>query len=113
MRDRCTNDFLEHVMSSSRVLDAIHGATESASDRPARPSMAGRSAPQPMPTGHRLSAAPHHQWRSEEHTAELQSLMCISYAVCCLKKKQDARTYLQRHTRYNERHNQIQPHSTT
>src|SRR3546814_17571820 len=26
--------------------------------------------------------------RSEEHTSELQSLMRISYAVCCLKKKQ-------------------------
>src|SRR3546814_4873366 len=25
--------------------------------------------------------------RSEEHTSELQSLMHISYAVCCLKKK--------------------------
>src|SRR3546814_2263156 len=25
--------------------------------------------------------------RSEEHTSELQSLMRISYAVCCLKKK--------------------------
>src|SRR3546814_6946517 len=25
--------------------------------------------------------------RSEEHTYELQSLMRISYAVCCLKKK--------------------------
>src|SRR3546814_7159591 len=35
---------------------------------------------------------PHHeneiaQSRSEEHTSELQSLMRISYAVCCLKKK--------------------------
>src|SRR3546814_8622103 len=33
--------------------------------------------------------------RSEEHTSELQSLMRISYAVFCLKKKkkkQDART---------------------
>src|SRR3546814_4341107 len=28
----------------------------------------------------------HHQ-RSEEHTSELQSLMRISYAVFCLKKK--------------------------
>src|SRR3546814_8598970 len=28
-------------------------------------------------------------WRSEEHTSELQSLMRISYAVFCLKKKQD------------------------
>src|SRR3546814_6946109 len=25
--------------------------------------------------------------RSEEHTSEIQSLMCISYAVFCLKKK--------------------------
>src|SRR3546814_1847855 len=28
------------------------------------------------------------EWRSEEHTSELQSLMRISYAVFCLKKKQ-------------------------
>src|SRR3546814_3931079 len=26
------------------------------------------------------------EWRSEEHTSELQSLMRISYAVFCLKK---------------------------
>src|SRR3546814_1600274 len=32
---------------------------------------------------HRLSGSP----RSEEHTSELQSLMRISYAVFCLKKK--------------------------
>src|SRR3546814_3032614 len=30
---------------------------------------------------------PNHQTRSEEHTSELQSLMRISYAVFCLKKK--------------------------
>src|SRR3546814_5310123 len=29
----------------------------------------------------------HGGWRSEEHTSELQSLMRISYAVFCLKKK--------------------------
>src|SRR3546814_1063134 len=29
------------------------------------------------------------QSRSEEHTSELQSLMRISYAVCCLKNKKD------------------------
>src|SRR3546814_2236364 len=29
--------------------------------------------------------------RSEEHTSELQSLMRISYAVFCLKKKQNRR----------------------
>src|SRR3546814_8067106 len=30
---------------------------------------------------------PNHLIRSEEHTSELQSLMRISYAVFCLKKK--------------------------
>src|SRR3546814_7830471 len=30
--------------------------------------------------------------RSEEHTSELQSLMRISYAVFCLKKKQHMKT---------------------
>src|SRR3546814_7263407 len=28
-------------------------------------------------------------WRSEEHTSELQSLMRLSYAVFCLKKKKN------------------------
>src|SRR3546814_7716200 len=31
--------------------------------------------------------------RSEEHTSELQSLMRISYAVFCLKKKKKKKTY--------------------
>src|SRR3546814_5607979 len=31
-------------------------------------------------------------WRSEEHTSELQSLMRISYAVFCLKKKTHTET---------------------
>src|SRR3546814_9049332 len=35
-----------------------------------------------------------HGYRSEEHTSELQSLMRISYAVFCLKKKkQNIHTY--------------------
>src|SRR3546814_9799817 len=33
--------------------------------------------------------SPTHPSRSEEHTSELQSLMRISYAVFCLKKKTD------------------------
>src|SRR3546814_9992975 len=41
------------------------------------------AAPQP-PRPHCLC---HHDRRSEEHTSELQSLMRISYAVFCLKKK--------------------------
>src|SRR3546814_6976577 len=35
----------------------------------------------------RSAAAPSGSDRSEEHTSELQSLMRISYAVFCLKKK--------------------------
>src|SRR3546814_8927940 len=35
--------------------------------------------------------------RSEEHTSELQSLMRISYAVFCLKKKKNKET-IKRHT---------------
>src|SRR3546814_2632398 len=35
--------------------------------------------------------------RSEEHTSELQSLMRISYAVFCLKKKKMKITKLQNH----------------
>src|SRR3546814_9430376 len=43
--------------------------------RPVRPRAASRS------------ARPDVSLRSEEHTSELQSLMRISYAVFCLKKK--------------------------
>src|SRR3546814_5673774 len=37
-----------------------------------------------------------HDWRSEEHTSELQSLMRISYAVFCLKKKKHKLTHSSR-----------------
>src|SRR3546814_2645202 len=36
---------------------------------------------------------PQEKERSEEHTSELQSLMRISYAVFCLKKKKRQKTY--------------------
>src|SRR3546814_5166430 len=48
--------------------------------------------------------ARHFLWRfrSEEHTSELQSLMRISYAVFCLKKKNTLRrhTSMQRHMKH-------------
>src|SRR3546814_15029552 len=37
-------------------------------------------------------AGAHRRRRSEEHTSELQSLMRISYAVFCLKKKKTCMT---------------------
>src|SRR3546814_5519527 len=44
--------------------------------------------------GHRFLGAAQRQegLRSEEHTSELQSLMRISYAVFCLKKKKQKHT---------------------
>src|SRR3546814_1090129 len=63
--------------------------------------MAGKSGTD-LPPGDATAPAPPGDWytdrvypaaemdrsRSEEHTSELQSLMRISYAVFCLKKKQ-------------------------
>src|SRR3546814_5838224 len=40
--------------------------------------------------------------RSEEHTSELQSLMRISYAVFCLKKKKSL-TYLRQEQPHNHK----------
>src|SRR3546814_3304896 len=62
--------------------------------RPGRP---GAPAPERRPQSKR----PNHvcarqldpRLRSEEHTSELQSLMRISYAVFCLKKKTTKRTH--------------------
>src|SRR3546814_4712374 len=47
----------------------------------------GRYPPLRPPSAARSRARP--QGRSEEHTSELQSLMRISYAVVCLKKKKN------------------------
>src|SRR3546814_6739490 len=48
--------------------------------------------------------------RSEEHTSELQSLMRISYAVFCLKKKQKTHTttneYKSQHIKQNTKNYQ-------
>src|SRR3546814_3406959 len=46
-----------------------------------------KDSPLPPPDGANHVSRPLGQdWRSEEHTAELQSLMRISYAVICLQK---------------------------
>src|SRR3546814_7110439 len=38
-------------------------------------------------TGEEIMITDAKRLRSEEHTSELQSIMRISYAVCCLKEK--------------------------
>src|SRR3546814_1051318 len=49
--------------------------------------------------------------RSEEHTSELQSLLRISYAVLCLKKQHNHKTYLTHDTALNT-HIQQLDHTT-
>src|SRR3546814_9870864 len=54
-----------------------------------------------------LCGAPHFEIaerlnRSEEHTSELQSLMRISYAVFCLKKKKIKQVYTINSIEYND-----------
>src|SRR3546814_4923690 len=56
------------------------------------------------------------RFRSEEHTSELQSLMRISYAVFCLKKKKKKKNNMQTqpahendHNKTNETYERIQP----
>src|SRR3546814_6360587 len=51
--------------------------------------------------------------RSEEHTSELQSLMRISYAVFCLKKKNESQTHEDHKTRRNNRDNTLRQDSTS
>src|SRR3546814_3714752 len=51
---------------------------------------ASRRSPSSTPMASRGASTPS---RSEEHTSELQSLMRISYAVFCLKKKKTINKY--------------------
>src|SRR3546814_9739049 len=62
----------------------------------------GRAQRRPDRERHR-GARRHDRRRSEEHTSELQSLMRISYAVFCLKKKNNKQlslTFTIRYSRY-------------
>src|SRR3546814_4455074 len=87
-------------------LRRIFMANQLSVTRPPRPAAATTKAPQHEPASpdQRRDVCPHaggspssfprpiHR-RSEEHTSELQSLMRISYAVFCLKKKKNNITY--------------------
>src|SRR3546814_4503419 len=66
-----------HHIEHCRLVGAFHPLIEEAID----------GAPHPA----RQKASCGYVERSEEHTSELQSLMRISYAVFCLKKKHKIR----------------------
>src|SRR3546814_7598432 len=65
----------------------------SPADGPRRQGRSGQGAPEPDRQRGEVRRRGQRRWgaraagRSEEHTSELQSLMRISYAVFCLKKK--------------------------
>src|SRR3546814_4459048 len=70
------------------------------SARPAARAGRGRARPvRYRSSGHRAGPHSRRHRRSEEHTSELQSLMRISYAVFCLKKKKNVFTLLLTTTR--------------
>src|SRR3546814_2880098 len=73
-----------HVPASHEAPEATAHALKSASRAPA-----GRPG-QPKS----YAVKPRIRRRSEEHTSELQSLMRISYAVFCLKKKKYTNTQI-------------------
>src|SRR3546814_1219234 len=72
-RCRCT---VERLMRELGLQGVIRG-------KPVKTTISDKAAPCPLDQVNRQFHAP----RSEEHTSELQSLMRISYAVFCLKKK--------------------------
>src|SRR3546814_1117283 len=49
--------------------------------------------------------------RSEEHTSELQSLMRISYAVFCLKKKKKTNKMFHLYIKIKDKYNTETPHT--
>src|SRR3546814_5143701 len=98
------------LFRSARALARAAGAAA----RTRRDVQALRTQPRDQAVDLALRALPHRhhhdhrEIRSEEHTSELQSLMRLSYAVFCLKKKKRKATHpLNAHReQYNHERNQ-------
>src|SRR3546814_8561728 len=81
--DVCSSDFLAACdilllgRETAGVPDHVHAAADARLVIPIRPGLRSVN----------VATAAAMVLRSEEHTSELQSLMRISYAVFCLKKK--------------------------
>src|SRR3546814_6341676 len=80
-----TTLFRSRTGQSKRRIDNCKARTGQAA---ALTSTAAKKPSVPCAAGVSFSMTP---VRSEEHTSELQSLMRISYAVFCLKKKNDTK----------------------
>src|SRR3546814_6680163 len=104
----CSSDLPRNGVEDRRFAESRHHADDMDARRPekAEPGLqigglvieAAQGAPGPriQRTGRNDDRRPPRcmsdHIRSEEQTSELQSLMRISYAVFCLKKKQDTKT---------------------
>src|SRR3546814_6607102 len=83
-----------HVPALGETFRAERGAGAFLNDRPIHVSPRATMVEAVLAVGIPFAGKPRHEQfvaemtrRSEEHTSELQSLMRISYAVFCLKKK--------------------------
>src|SRR3546814_5589274 len=91
--DRCL-DFARHERNlMCNQVHALKAPPCTSSTKPRFSSSPATAAPAPCRSGARnisnMAAPTAATARSEEHTSELQSLMRISYAVFCLKKKKE------------------------
>src|SRR3546814_3761897 len=66
------------------------------------PGLRQRRTKREIPTRRKKNQKTGVEYRSEEHTSELQSLMRISYAVFCLKKKKMTKKNKLTHTSTNK-----------
>src|SRR3546814_2507181 len=88
------NDIESQLVQARSALAAMNGQLASTPSSLAMPGVNGGGNPYASAQAE-LAGAQARGWtdshpdvRSEEHTSELQSIMRISYAVFCLKKKQ-------------------------
>src|SRR3546814_2688265 len=78
------------VASAARGVRSLRRTHDGDPDSPPSPARGQLMNANPIPSPSPSSLEALNDWvadRSEEHTSELQSLMRISYAVFCLKKK--------------------------
>src|SRR3546814_2720863 len=95
--DVCSSDLIDHRQAFRRAgpYPRLRGFHRVLLAFPARRRWPTRPARRHvlLPSELALRRRPHRcRHRSEEHTSELQSLMRISYAVLCLKKKNNNTT---------------------
>src|SRR3546814_2852064 len=96
--DVCSSDLnLRHHRPAGRRVEDRHGHRDEGrrqqevvrGPRDAADAEGSRLLPPRRPAAVRAAPTSREEGRSEEHTSELQSLMRISYAVFCLKKKKE------------------------